>query len=251
LLWFQATADWAVALKQGGLFSARLGYRRYRQTAQLHMFKKHYILAIVAFLAIPPVTVLGGVLFSAINPEIAAHYPNYVRNYWLLHLLKLSFIWLSWLADVGLGFLTCFFLVKSKNQSYRWLFLAALGPFGIMILTMLRDKAPAPGDMYQHFVGKLKIYLRIPLELCIFVLVQTVAEQAMVLKRDLQIMYEAAVTGATIEQIIDVRNASGGMWAFSEGMLVMYLMVLFYLLWPICFNAVCRLPKLLASASKA
>jgi hypothetical protein len=25
---------------------------------------------------------------------------------------------------------------------------------------------------------------------------------------------------------------------------IMYLMVLFYLLWPVCFNAVCRQPKL-------
>ena len=73
----------------------------------------------------------------------------------------------------------------------------------------------------------------------------------MVLKRDLMIMHEAAATGVSVAQIIDQQNASSGMWAFSEGNEVLYLVVLFYLLWPICFSAVCRMPKLLASASKA
>jgi hypothetical protein len=32
------------------------------------------------------------------------------------------------------------------------------------------------------------------------------------------------------------QDASGGMWAFSEGLEVIYLVVLIYLLWPILFN---------------
>ena len=73
----------------------------------------------------------------------------------------------------------------------------------------------------------------------------------MVLERDLMIIYEAATTGASTAQIIDQQNASSGMWAFREGLEVLFLVVLFYLLWPICFNAVGRLPRLWTSAKKA
>ena len=77
------------------------------------------------------------------------------------------------------------------------------------------------------------------------------AYQAMVLKRNLMIMYEAATTGISTAKIINQQNASSGMWAFSEGLEVLFLVVLFYLLWPICFNVVGRLPRLWASSNKA
>ncbi|HTN73332.1 MAG TPA: hypothetical protein VMO00_19785 [Methylomirabilota bacterium] len=215
------------------------------------MFKRPYVLAIVSFLMIPAVTVLGGLLINSIDPEIAVRFPNYERNYRLLTLVKT----LSMLAGLSvimvLWLLTCFFLIKSKQRSYGWLPLAVLGPFGLIILTMLSDNAPAPGDLYQHFVGKLKIYLRVAYELIFFVVVWVGAYQTMVLKRDLMIMYEAATTGTSTAQIIDLQNASSGMWAFSEGLEVFFLVVLFYLLWPICFNVVGRLPRLKASAKKA
>jgi len=215
------------------------------------MFKKHYILATVSFLLIPAVAVLGTMLRNSINPEIAAGHPNYARNYRLLDLAKNLFLLAAVLVIMGLWFLTCLFLVKSKRQSYGWLFLGMLGPFGLVILTMLKDNAPALGDLYQQFVGKLKIYLRAAHELCIFVVVWIVAYQTMVLKRELMIMYEAATTGTSIAQIINQQNASSGMWAFSEGLEVCYLVVLFYLLWPILFNAVGHLPKLWESSRKA
>jgi hypothetical protein len=200
---------------------------------------------------IPAVTVLGGLLINSIDPEIAVRFPNYERNYRLLTLVKT----LSMLAGLSvimvLWLLTCFFLIKSKQRSYGWLPLAVLGPFGLIILTMLSDNAPAPGDLYQHFAGKLKIYLRVAYELIFFVVVWVGAYQTMVLKRDLMIMYEAATTGTSTAQIIDLQNASSGMWAFSEGLEVFFLVVLFYLLWPICFNVVGRLPRLKASAKKA
>jgi hypothetical protein len=155
------------------------------------------------------------------------------------------------LVMMGLWFLTCFFLVKSKKRSYGWLPLAMLGPFGLIILTMLGDNAPAPGDLYQQFVAKLKIYPRVAYELFFFVVVWVGAFLAMVLKRDLMIMVESTTTGISTAQIIDQQNASSGMWAFSEGLEVLFLVVLFYLLWPICFNVVGRLPRLWASAKKA
>jgi hypothetical protein len=73
------------------------------------------------------------------------------------------------------------------------------------------------------------------------------AYQAMVLKRNLMIMYESATTGISTAQIIDRQNASSGMWAFAEGNEVIYLVVLFYLLWPIVFNIVGRVATITAS----
>jgi hypothetical protein len=61
------------------------------------------------------------------------------------------------------------------------------------------------------------------------------------------ILYESATTGASTAQIIATQNASSGMWAFGEGLEVMFLVVLFYLLWPIVFNVVARLAALVAS----
>ncbi|MSP39544.1 MAG: hypothetical protein EXR70_13740 [Deltaproteobacteria bacterium] len=215
------------------------------------MFKRPYILAIVSFLLIPTVAVLGGILVLSINPEIAAGRANYERNYWLLSLAQSISMWAVLLVVVGLWFLTCFFLLKSKNRSYGWLLpLAVLGPFGLMILTMLNDTAPAPGDLYQQFVGKLKSYLRVAYELGFFVVLWVGAFLAMVLTRDLMIMYEAATTGISAEQIIKLQNDSSGMWALSEGLEVLFLVVLFYLLWPICFNVVGRLRGLWTSAKK-
>jgi len=89
--------------------------------------------------------------------------------------------------------------------------------------------------LYQRFIGKLKNYPRIAYELGLFVVVWVGAFLTMVLKRDLMIIYEAATTGTSTAQIIDQQNASSGMWAFREGLEVLFLVVLFYLLWPICF----------------
>jgi hypothetical protein len=212
------------------------------------MFKRPYLLALVSFFMIPAVTVLGGLLINSINPEIAAGHANYERNYWLLSLVKTLSMLAGSLVIMGLWFLTCFFLVKSKKRSYGWLALAMLGPFGLIVLTLLSDNAPAPGDLYQQFVGKLKIYPRVAYELSFFVVVWVGAYQAMVLKRDLLIMYEAATTGTPTAQIIDQQNASSGMWAFGESLEVLYLVALFYLLWPICFHIAARLLRPWVSA---
>ena len=215
------------------------------------MYKRPYVLAIVSFLMIPAVTVLGGMLINSINPEIAARSSNYERNFQLLNLAKHLSMLAGSLVIMLLWLLSCFFLIKSKQRSYGWLPLAMLGPFGLIILTLLSDNAPAPGDLYRQFVGKLKIYLRVVYELIFFVAVWVGAYQTMVLKRDLMIRYEAATTGVSIAQIIDQQNASSGMWAFSEGMEVLFLVALCYLLWPICFNLVGRLPRIWACAKKA
>jgi hypothetical protein len=207
------------------------------------MFKKPYVLAVAALLLIPAVTILSGVLVNSIDPEIAAGHANYERNYRLLTLAKSVCILAVFLLVVGLWFLTCFLLIKSKQRSNGWLSLGVLGPFGLIVLTMLGDNSAVPNNLYREFIGKLKSYRRIAYEVGFFVLVWVSAYQVMVWKRDLMIMYESARTGVSRAQIIDVQNASSGMWAFGEGLEVMFLIALFYLLWPICFNLAGRLPR--------
>jgi hypothetical protein len=69
----------------------------------------------------------------------------------------------------------------------------------------------------------------------------------MVLLRNLIVMFQAARTGLSTAQIIDLQNASSGMWAFGEAIEALYLVILFYLLRPIVFNTVGRLVATAAS----
>jgi hypothetical protein len=129
-------------------------------------------------------------------------------------------------------------VIRSKERSSWWLFFAALGPFGFAVLAMLNDRAPAETDRYARFVHNLNRFVRVGYEVCTFVIVWVLAYQAMVLKRNLMILYESATTGMSTAQIIDLQNASSGMWAFAEGNEVMYMVVLLYLIRPIVFNLV-------------
>ena len=57
------------------------------------MMKKQTVVALVLLLLIPMVWMLGGLLFSLINPETAAGHANYVRNYHFLSLVKMVPLW--------------------------------------------------------------------------------------------------------------------------------------------------------------
>jgi len=202
------------------------------------MIKKQSGVALILFLLIPLVTVLGGIGFSFINPEWAAGHPDYVRNYHLLNLLKLTFMFGS-MAVVGvLWVLVCFLVVRSKKRSYLWLFLAALGPLGFAVLASLTDPTATEPDSYTRFLRKMNWLVRAGYEVLSFLIIWELAWQAMILKSTLMVRYEAFTTGVSVAQIMSVRDASSGMWAFGEGMEVMYLAVLFYLLRPIAFRMV-------------
>jgi len=204
------------------------------------MMKKQTVVALILLLLIPIVLMLGGLLFSLINPEIAAGHSNYVRNFHFLSLVKhMSMLATSAVVAI-LWLLVCFLVIRSKDRSSWWLFLATLGPFGFAILAMLNDRAPWEADWYARFVRNLNRFVRVGYEVCAFVIIWMLAYQAMVLKRNLMIMYESATTGISTAQIIATQNASSGMWAFAEGMEVMYMVVLLYLTWPIVFNIVGR-----------
>jgi hypothetical protein len=211
------------------------------------MMKKQTVVALVLLLLVPIVLRLEGWLFSLIHPEIAAGHPNYVRNYHLLSLLKKITFWGSDAVVLTLWLLVCFLVIRSKERSSWWVFAAALGPFGFAILAMLNDRAPAETDRYARFVRSLKKFVRVGYEVCIFVIIWELAEQAMELKRNLMIMHESATTGMSTAQIIDLQNASSGMWAFAEGNEVMYMVVLLYLIWPIVFNIVGRMTLIMAA----
>ena len=211
------------------------------------MNKKQWVVAIVLLLLIPVVLMLGGMLFSLINPEIAAGHPNYARNYHLLSLLKLKILWVSIATVAVLWLLVCLLVIRAKKRSLLWLLLAALGPFGFAILATLNDQATAEKDWYARFVSNMKWYVRASYELCTFVIIGELAYQAMVLKRTLMIKYQALTTGVSEAQIIDTQNASSGMWAFAEGMEVMFLVVLLYLLRPMVFRIGHRLAEMMAS----
>jgi hypothetical protein len=211
------------------------------------MIKKQSVVALVLFLLIPPVLRLGGILSNAINPESAAGHPDYVRNYHRLYLLQRGFFWGSVAVVALLWLLVCFLVIRSKKRSLLWLLLAALGPLGFAVLSMLDDRAPADTDRYARFLRKLNRPVRGAWELCTFVIVWMLANEAMVLKRTLMIRHEAATTGASIAQIMSIRDASGGMWAFAEGNEVMYFAILLYLLRPMVFSVVGQAAAKIAS----
>jgi hypothetical protein len=211
------------------------------------MMKKQPVVALVLLLLIPVVTVLGGILFSLINPEIAAGHPNYVRNYHLLSLLKVLSLWVSIAGVAVLWVLVCLVVIRSKKRSYLWLFLAALGPLGFAALASLNDRTAAETDSYTRFVQRLNWFVRAGYEVLSFVIIWELAWQAMVLKSTLMIRYESFTTGVSIAQINAVRDASSGMWAFGEGMEVMYVAVLLYLLRPIVFRIVATIAATISS----
>src|SRR5215471_17527221 len=165
--------------------------------------KKQTIAALVLLLLIPMVSMLGGLLFSLINPEIAAGHQNYVRNYHLLSVVKNMSFWASGAVVVILWLLGCFLVIRSKERSSLWLFLAVLGPFGFAILAMLNDRAPLETDRHARFVRNLNRFVRVGYEVCAFLVISLLAYQAMVLKRNLMIMYQSATTGISTAQIID------------------------------------------------
>ena len=212
------------------------------------MIKKQSGVALVLLLLIPLVLMLGGMLFSLINPEVAAGHSNYARNFHLLSLLKNLCFFASVAVAAVLWILACLLVIRSKKRSNLWLLVTPMGPIGFAVLATLKDRDAAETDSYARFVRNLNWFVRVAYDLCTFVLIWELAYQTMVLKRTLMIRYDAATTGVSTAQIIDLQNASGGMWAFSEGLEVMYLVVLLYLLRPVIFRAVGHVAATMTSA---
>ena len=197
--------------------------------------KKQLVVALALVLLIPVIMMAGGTLSNLIDPEIAARSSNYVRNFYLLSMLKRGIFFASLACAGVLWLLACVLLIRSKKRSYRWLLLAPLGPFGFAALAMLNDKEAGEADAYTRFLRRMNIWVRIGYEVCIFAAFWELAYQAMVVNREVIIRYQAITSGMSIQQIRDIQDASGGMWAFSEGLEIMFLVILFYILRPIVF----------------
>ena len=203
------------------------------------MMRRYHLSAIVALLLIPVVTMLGTASAIAINPEIAAGHPDYVRNFGLLMLAKRFLMLSTVVADGGLWLSCGVFMLKAKGRSFGWLPLAILGPLGLALFAMLGDPTSKCAEM--------RPIARATFEISFFLGAWTVAYQAMVIWRDLTIARESWTTGVPIDVIIDQQNASSGMWAFGEGLEVMFLAALFYLLRPVGFFAAARLGEWLSA----
>jgi hypothetical protein len=199
------------------------------------MMKKQLVVAFALLLAIPVVVMAGGTLSSLINPEIAARSSNYVRNFHLLSMLKMGIFFASLACAAALWLLSCTLVLRSKKRSPLWLLLAPLGPLGFAVLAVLNDRDSAQPDAYTRFLRSMNLWVRIGYEACTFVVIWMLAYQAMVVNRELIIQYQAITQGVSTQQVRDIQNASGGMWAFSEGMEIMFIVVLFYILRPILF----------------
>src|SRR3569833_3546351 len=186
------------------------------------MIKKQLLLALLLLLLIPIVMLGGGLLFSLINPEVAAGHPNYVRNWHLLSQLKSLIMFAMFAAVLALYLLGSFLVIRSKNRSGIWLLLAPLGPLGLAILSVLNDRAPSDTDRYSRFLRSLNWILRAAYEIVCLFLIWELSWQLMIIKRNLMIHYHSIATGVSTSQIIATQNASSGMWACGESLEVMF-----------------------------
>lgn len=202
------------------------------------MPKREYVLALVCYLAVPPVLIAGATIFSLIDPEWARHSAHYVRDYRLLEMVRTGAVMASGGLSLVLWISCCYLVIKSRRRSVRWLLLAAAGPFGFVVIAALEDRAPSPSDLHERFMRKLRIYGRVLLEIVVFVAVWFLTYEVVVLKRNLMIAFESLMTGTPASTIIAQQAASSGMWAAGEGMEQIYLLMLVYLLRPIFFNLV-------------
>ena len=92
------------------------------------VMKRQQVVALFLLLLIPVVLMLGGFLFSIINPEIAAGHANYAMNFHLLSRLRIALFFGSGVVALILWLLAFFLVIRSKERSPWWLLLAALGP---------------------------------------------------------------------------------------------------------------------------
>lgn len=202
------------------------------------MIKKQLLLALLLLLLIPVVMLGGGFLFSLINPELAAGHPNYVRNWHLLNSLKTGIICGMFATVLVLYLIGSYLVIRSKSQSSLWLVLAALGPLGFAILSVLNDRAPSQADRYTRFLRSMHWLLRAGYEVACFLIIWALAWNIMLVKRYAMIKYQSITTGQTTAQIIAIQDASSGMWAFTEGLEIMFFVIILYLLRPILFNLI-------------
>lgn len=216
------------------------------------MPKLRYLLALICYLSIPVVVIVGVGVSVLIDPEMARGHADYARTFHLLNLVKLGIVWAAGGLALVLWVLCCYLVLKSRQRSLRWLPLAAAGPLGFSMIAALEDRSPTPSDRYQHVIRNLKTHSRVPLEIAVLVAVWLIAHACVVVERELMIHFESLASGTPVSAIVAQQTASSGMWAAGDGIQELYLVPLLYLLWPILFNiaaAVLKRPQSRATAA--
>ena len=166
--------------------------------------RRPYVLALICYLAIPVVVIAGAAAHRLIDPEIARGSADYVRNYQWLERARLGALAAAAGLALVLGIACCYLVLRAWRQSPRR--------------------------------RTMKMVWRVPFEVAVFLAVWVVAYQLVVLKRELMIRLESFTTGTPISAIIAQQTASSGMWAAGEGMEMIYLVGLMYLLRPFVSN---------------
>lgn len=185
--------------------------------------------ALLAFLAIPLVIVLGVLAHQLIDPELARGTADYVGTYALLERLRHACLVLSFTLAGGLWFLSFGLLLEARQRSLLWLILAFLGPLGLVAVAVV-GRAPAAGGEQAAWPWRLAR------EAAIFVAVVVLAHFLVYAKNEVWIAWAAASRGVETAVIIAEQMASSGMWAFGEFLQVLFLTGLFYLVYPLVWR---------------
>jgi hypothetical protein len=204
------------------------------------MPNRDYLRAVVYYVLIPLVVLAGGGLYQLIDPEWARGHADYTRNYRWLELARVGVLMAAGAGALALWLAACAMVLKARQRSIGWLALAVAGPFGLIGISLLGDRSPAPHDRHVAFVAALKWVWRIPYELALFIAMWALAFAGMLLKREVMIHVTSFRTDMSVDAIVEMQNASSGMHAFGEGIEVLYLVGLCYLLWPVVFSGVAR-----------
>ncbi len=81
------------------------------------MPKRHYVMALACYLAIPAVMIAGVGLSRLIDPEMARASADYARNYRLLELAATGALMATAGLTLALWALTCYLVLKSRYRS--------------------------------------------------------------------------------------------------------------------------------------
>lgn len=198
------------------------------------MIRRYYSRSILAVLLIPAAAMLGGALFSAIDPEFARGHADYARNFMLLQYLRKAVLLATLLLMCALWTLACASLLRAKSRRWAWLWFAVLGPPGFAVLMALSDRSvPVSGDASAHRLARRRQILRVLYEVVRFVALGLVAEQLVEWWGYGTAFLEALNRGVALSVILAERDASSGMWAFGDSIRTGFVFVLLYALWPV------------------
>lgn len=198
------------------------------------------LLAIAALLAIPVAVLSGGALFGLIDPEWAHHTGDYVRNYRLIEILRQAILLIALLAALCFWFLCIWLVVRARERTPRWLLLAVLGPLGLVVLILLDVRSRNPEDRYGTVRAGLRWPSRLLFDTACFFLLLALAGTTVVAMNQLTLLIEATRRGVDPSVVAAERDASSGMWAFSEMIETMFVFTLLWLLLPLVFNLIAR-----------